>query len=144
MRKISARKRTMMTAADTMDQARPMASILVEGAQRRLGSRMAAYDRVASSVGVSPSWLRKLIGRQPGLALAAHEFENLKLAYRSFCERIEADAEQERQRYLALGRVAHAGFAGDPQAMGLETGAGEEGSRQTVGLVPSVVGKEWQ
>lgn len=112
MRAKPAPKRTMMTAAETMDQARPLAAAMVERAERQLHSRMAAYERVASVVGVSPSWLRKLIGRQPGVTVEHHEFYNLAAAYRAVCARIEGEAELERQRFLALGRTADAALTG--------------------------------
>lgn len=87
MRTKIARKRTMISAADTHDLARRRATDLVQHEIRRLGSKMRAYGAVARSVGVSESWVRKLIGRQP-VVVAAHEFINLETARR----RIERDA----------------------------------------------------
>lgn len=103
-----------MTAADAINEARPIASALVQREERQAGSRMAAYERVARTVGASPSWLRKLIGRQD-VSLAAHHFENLKTAYRRACERIEAEAEAEKRAFLALG-AKHAADSGTDQA----------------------------
>ena len=101
----------MMTAADTAEQARPFVVAIVDGAERRSGSRMAAYDTAARSIGVTASWIRKLIGRQP-LTIEHHEFMNIALAYRTLCERIEAEAERERQTLAALKGRADAALEG--------------------------------
>lgn len=95
------RKRTMITADAIAEQARPFAVALVQTAEPRTGSRMRAYEHVAATVGVSASWLRKLIGRQH-VVIAAHEYLNLADAYRSLCEQIEAKAAQEQQQAAVL------------------------------------------
>lgn len=95
----------MLTAADLSERARPFAAALIEREERRTGSRMAAYENVASMVGVSSSWLRKLIARQP-FAIAAHHFHNLAAAYVALCERVEREAAHERQRAAALRKKA--------------------------------------
>jgi hypothetical protein len=71
---------------------------------------MTAYERVASTIGVSASWLRKLIGRQ-SVELAAHEYLNIALAYRKLCERIEAEAENNRRRAVAAMESINATLA---------------------------------
>ena len=86
------RNRAMLSATDAINEIRPIARALVEREERSTNSRMAAYERVASRVGASSSWLRKLVGRQE-VALAAHTYENIKQAYRRACERIEHEAE---------------------------------------------------
>lgn len=96
------RKRTMIGQAETIDEIRPIAAALVDREQRTTQSRMAAYERVAFRVGASSSWLRKLIGRQD-VSLAAHTYQNLKLAYARACERLEAEAEAEKRAFMALG-----------------------------------------
>ena len=101
--------RKMVSASDTLERARPFAAALIEREERHTGSRMSAYERVANMVGVSPSWLRKLIGRQPDVKeVAAHEFLNIAAAYRSLCLRIEAEAEQERRKATVLREQADA------------------------------------
>lgn len=85
-----------------LNRARPFAAGLVEREERRTGSRMAAYERVSEMVGVSGSWLRKLLGRHDGLMMEAHEFLNIAAAYRRVCERIEAERDREREMFLAL------------------------------------------
>ncbi len=93
----------MIVTADEMEErARPVARALVEHHERLTGSRMAAYEGVASWIGVSSSWLRKLIGRQPSTALGAHEYINLVSAYRSVCERVEAAGKNERAKAAIL------------------------------------------
>lgn len=92
----------MFSPTDTIDEIRPIAQALVEREQRTVHSRMAAYERVASRVGASSSWLRELVGRQE-VSLAAHTYQNLKLAYARACERLEAEAEAEKRAFMALG-----------------------------------------
>lgn len=124
----------MMTAADTADRARPFVAVLVEGAERATGSRMAAYDTVARSVGVSRSWIRKLLGRQQ-LTIEYHEFYNIAAAYRSLCERIEADAKRDRDRLAALKGEADAALEGNmgPMVRLARTSGGGTAPRPEVG-----------
>ena len=96
------RNRAMLSATDAINEIRPIARALVEREERSTNSRMAAYERVASRVGASSSWLRKLVGRQE-VALAAHTYENIKQAYRRACERIEHEAEADKRAFIALG-----------------------------------------
>jgi len=110
------KRQTMITAADTTDRARPIAAALVEREERTTRSRMTAYDRVASRIGVSASWLQKLIGRRH-VAIAAHEFFNLYAAYQRLCERVEADAEHERRLLIALKDQTHAALSCLPLEM---------------------------
>jgi hypothetical protein len=102
----------MLSAADLTEQTRPFVVGLVEREVRHTGSRMAAYDRVASMVGVSASWLRKLTGRRP-VTIEAHEYINLARAYRALCERIEREAETERQRAITLREKINAALESD-------------------------------
>ena len=102
------RKRTMITAADGIDRARPFAAALVEREERRSGSRMSAYAAVARTVGVSESWLRKLLGRQP-VVVAVHEYINLASAYVASCERIEAEADRQRRIAAAAAEGGRCG-----------------------------------
>lgn len=96
----------MFTAHETIDQLRPIAVVLVDREERHTRSRMTAYQRIASRVGVSSSWLQKLIGRRP-VSVALHEGMNLLMAYRRLCERIEAEADHERKTMLALKENKH-------------------------------------
>lgn len=87
-----------------------MIAALVEQEEDRAGARMTAYEVVARQVGVTASWVRKFIGRQP-LVVEAHEYLNIVSAYTRLCERIEVDAELRRQRAAALREDAHAALA---------------------------------
>jgi hypothetical protein len=81
---------------------RSAANFLVERAERQTGSRMAAYESVASTVGTSASWLRKFIkgdeAKQPGWITGW----NILDQYSRICDRVEAEIETERTRILAL------------------------------------------
>jgi hypothetical protein len=93
MRSNSGRKKTMIRVADI---SRSAALALVNREERRLGSRMLAYETVSQKVGMSSDWLRKFISsnvKEPGLTVGF----NLMLLYRRVCERVERAAEQERQ-----------------------------------------------
>jgi hypothetical protein len=95
----------MISAADSVDRVRPFAAALVQSEERRRGSRMSAYHAVAQVVGVSESWVRRLLGRRH-VVVEHHHALNLASAYRRLCERIEAEAERERQITNALRREA--------------------------------------
>jgi hypothetical protein len=104
----------LRTAADFAEEARGYAVVLVDQEKARTGSRMTAYSSVAAAVGVSSRWLRKLVGRQPGVDLGAHEHWNIKAAYDAICERVEASAAIKRERAAALRRILDAaGQSGD-------------------------------
>lgn len=118
----------MRTAVDTLNETHPIVVGLVDLAQRRAGSRMTAYHEVARSIGQSASWVRKLVGRQP-VAIERHVFENITNAYRSACERIEAERDLERARFLALGKVLHEIDSSGPAAMGVAKRGGSPSSR---------------
>lgn len=97
----------MMTAADSLAQTRPLLVALVERKRRSTGSKMAAYLAVARTVGRSTTWVRKVVGRQ-FVAIELHDYLNIANAYRAACERMEAEAELEKQRFYALGKAANA------------------------------------
>jgi len=81
---------------------RSVANALVERAERQTGSRMAAYEMVAATVGTSASWLRKFIkgdeSKEPGWTTGW----NILDQYSRICDRVEAEIETERARILAL------------------------------------------
>jgi hypothetical protein len=92
----------MMRAAATTDFTRQVANALVERAERQTGSRMAAYEMVAQTVGTSASWLRKFIAgreaKEPGWTTGW----NILDQYSRICDRVEAEIETERAKILAL------------------------------------------
>jgi hypothetical protein len=133
----------MLTASCAVERARPLVAALVDRDERHSGSRMAAYERVAGTVGVSSRWVRRLLSRQLS-EIAAHEYLNICRAYRSLCERIEAEAEHERRVAVALRRDADEALASALGSMGLaslEAGAGQ-GTEPVV--VRAVVDEERQ
>lgn len=126
----------MLSAADTIDQARPFVTRLVERYERETGSKMVAYERIASTIGVTPSWLRKLVGRDASIReMAAQEYLNIVLAYRALCERIEASAAHDRAVAAAIRREANAALA----SAGIE---GDGAARAAVGAHQSTASGE--
>jgi hypothetical protein len=100
MRKI-VKKRRMLTRADMTHETRAYVVALIERERKILGSRMSAYERIASMVGVSSDWLQKIIGRR-FCEVEAHEFLNIQFAYERLCSRVERAADHEEQRVAAL------------------------------------------
>jgi len=81
-----------MSNADVMDYARDATGWLVRKETDRVGSKMLAYEAVASKVGKSPSWVRKLLSRNPDAKLDVPTWLNIRQHYEHLCERVEADA----------------------------------------------------
>lgn len=92
----------MSNAAVTSALTRSAANFLVERAERQTGSRMAAYEMVASTVGTSADWLRKFIkgreAKEPGWTTGW----NILDQYNRICNRVEQEIETERMKHLAL------------------------------------------
>lgn len=118
----------MQTADSVLNKLRPLAAMLVKHKQFETGSKMQAYERVASKVGASSSWLRKLIGRQPNVDVAAHQYLNILSLYRKLCERIEAKAEEERRKLEAL--MGHADAFLESDLPSSSSAPREAGSRE--------------
>ncbi|MCU1464062.1 MAG: hypothetical protein JWO37_4137 [Acidimicrobiales bacterium] len=103
----------MITTAQVTDLTRMRATELVNGAARKSGSLMAAYDLVARSVGVSPGWLRRFIknyeaAREPRAAF----YENIRANYEAFCNRVEQENQIDEQRLHSLRRGPNASTEG--------------------------------
>ncbi len=81
---------------------RNVANALVERAERQTGSRMAAYEMVAQTVGTSSSWLRKFIKGQEAKEPGWTTGWNILDQYSRICDRVEAEIETERAKILAL------------------------------------------
>jgi len=81
---------------------RNVANALVERAERQTGSRMAAYEMVAQTVGTSSSWLRKFITGQEAKEPGWTTGWNILDQYSRICDRVEAEIETERAKFLAL------------------------------------------
>jgi len=91
-----------MNPSSTAALTREAACYLVKQAEYKTGSRMAAYEMVASTVGTSASWLRKFLAgreaKEPGWTTGW----NILDQYRRVCSRVEAEVELERTKRLAL------------------------------------------
>ena len=81
---------------------RNVANAFVERAERQTGSRMAAYEMVAQTVGTSSSWLRKFIKGQEAKEPGWTTGWNILDQYSRICDRVEAEIETERAKILAL------------------------------------------
>lgn len=92
----------MISTATVTDLTRSRANVLVERAERQTGSRMAAYEMVAQTVGVSPGWLRKLIKGYEAKEPRASIYENIKAHYVALCNRIELENEIDEARLRLL------------------------------------------
>lgn len=117
----------MMTAADTCDYAHPRLEALVKQAAFRRGGRMSAYEDVADLIGMSGSWVRKFLGRQPGLKPDGHVLVNIAVAYRELCEAVEARRDTEWTRLGALWGDTDEALAGVRRMDGGVAGEGGVG-----------------
>jgi hypothetical protein len=102
-------KRRMASTADILSVTRAQANALVENAERSTGSRTAAYERVAQTIGVSPSWLVKFLRGERSFPTVAF---NIVAQYEKLCSRVELEAEVERKKALALREQFHAANPG--------------------------------
>lgn len=91
-----------MSQVPTAAFTRSVANALVERAERQTGSRMAAYEMVAQTVGTSASWLRKFIKGQEAKEPGWTTGWNILDQYSRICDRVEAEIETERAKTLAL------------------------------------------
>jgi hypothetical protein len=127
----------MSTAARLLlEETRRKANELVERAERQTGSKMSAYEQVASMVGVSSSWLRHLIGRQPDIDLkSALKVFNIAAAYDRVCARVETAAAHEQElaaefrRQVDAADQSNAGMVAPlarPEALATDGGGAQE------------------
>lgn len=111
----SDRNRTMSNAATLTRLTRTAAKELVAREERNTGSRMAAYDRIASMIGASEHWLRKFVsGYETGLPLVTGY--NILSLYESWCSRVDEKIQQEREQIAALRQEIN---AATPKAFGM-------------------------
>ncbi len=135
MRTMSNGSSKMTISAEEMrERVVPVARALVEHHEQQGGSRMAAYEAVGRWVGVSASWLRKLIGRQP-IDLGAHEYFNLVSAYRAACERIEKAGEREQAKAALIRGVTTDAIVASHLGMALRLTQTSEGGTKEVTLL---------
>lgn len=95
-------KKFAMSNVDIIGPTRRMATLLVERQERVTGSKMTAYDDIASAIGASSSWLRDFIGRSPRVNPDLQVGWNIITQYRKWCARIEKEIENERALIAAL------------------------------------------
>lgn len=119
-----------MSNADVMDYARDATEWLVRKETDRVGSKMLAYEAVASKVGRSPSWVRKLLGRHPDAKLDVPTWLNIRRHYEHLCERVEADAARLKAELHSLKDEID---AVDPRLTKLDSRALEALARSTEG-----------
>lgn len=134
----------MRTAAATHAELHPKLGALVDRAEKLLGSRMAAYERVADRVGASASWVRKFLGRQP-VRLDGHVLENINgafEAYRDSCGRWEDEAARRKAAFFAVGEVSHEMAESTGRRTILGSDAGSASARAAAVLVRSLVDEE--
>lgn len=83
-----------MSATLLIANVRIAARTLVRREEYRVGSRMVAYENVASEIGASGSWLRQFIGRAPHVSLSFVVGMNILERYYQLCGHVEDIAEQ--------------------------------------------------
>lgn len=92
----------MSSAAATNHLTKQIASALVDRAERQSGSRMAAYQIVASTVGTSADWIRRFVNgydiKEPGWTVGWNLIDH----YSRVCDRVELEIGKERSRIQAL------------------------------------------
>lgn len=137
MRTIFARKRTMQTAANL---ANPLVGALVRHAERRTGSRMLAYEAVGRTIGTTASWVRKFVGNQP-VRLDADTFLRIRATYQANCDRWDAQADEDRAAFFALGREDDAMDHSPDTSGALAEGAEPSEGRRAAALVAPMVGQ---
>jgi hypothetical protein len=100
------RKPTMSSAAATNTLTKQIASALVERAERQSGSRMAAYQIVASTVGTSADWIRRFVNgydvKEPGWTVGWNLIDHYNKIYDRVCDRVELEIATERSKIHAL------------------------------------------
>jgi len=101
-----------MNAETLTETTRKKAEALVRIEEQRTNSKMLAYERVARLLNVSGSWLRKFIGRQVGV-LDVPKYVSIDNAFSKLADRMEREAEIEKQKIKLLNRQYRAEFERD-------------------------------
>ena len=109
-----------MSAVDVTGYTRSAVAALVDREVRRVGSRTAAYEIVAQTIGSSSSWVRKFLAnshevKEPRMTL----FHNIRENYNQLCTRVEHDNELQRESLAKLNEKLDAtveGFDGTAAA----------------------------
>lgn len=125
----------MQTAANL---ANPLVDALVRHAERRTGSRMLAYEAVGRTIGATASWVRKFIGNQP-VRLDADTFLRIRATYQANCDRWDAQADEDRAAFFALGGGDDAMDQGTDTGVVLAKGADAARGRKASAVVAPMV-----
>lgn len=93
----------MSTANASTQYTRSALGAMVDREVQRVGSRTAAYEIVAQTIGSSSSWVRKFLSKseevkEPRITL----FENIRASYANLCARVEHENELQRAANAAL------------------------------------------
>lgn len=104
----SGRKKPMSNTAELSGMPRSTIALWVHREERRTGSRMAAYQNIAATVGTSTDWIRRFYRgdaavKEPGWALGCNIIENYKRA----CVRFERAEQAEAEQAANLKRELH-------------------------------------
>ncbi|MGE7153134.1 hypothetical protein ACQKJ1_05270 [Methylorubrum rhodesianum] len=127
----------MQTAANL---ANPLVDALVRHAERRTGSRMLAYEAVGRTIGTTASWVRKFVGNQP-VRLDADTFLRIRATYQANCDRWDAQADEDRAAFFALGREEDAMDHSPDTCGALAEGAEPSEGRRSAAVVAPLVGQ---
>ncbi|MCP2080728.1 UNVERIFIED_ORG: hypothetical protein J2W74_001914 [Methylorubrum zatmanii] len=125
----------MQTAANL---ANPLVDALVRHAERRTGSRMLAYEAVGRMIGTTASWVRKFVGNQP-VRLDADTFLRIRATYQANCDRWDAQADEDRAAFFALGGGDDAMDQGTNARLDVAEGSRATRGPQAAALVAPVV-----
>lgn len=115
-----------MSSTALISNTRSALSAMVDRECHRVGSRSVAYEIVAQTVGISPSWIRKFLSnsgevKEPRITI----FANIRAAYENLCERVELENRADELRLQALKGQMNA----------ITEGFGEESRAQNSALV---------
>lgn len=91
-----------MISSATISLTRAQATELVARAERNTGSRMAAYEQVARTVGASSGWIRKFVRGYEAKEPRATLYENIRASYEALCARVEQENRADELRLMAL------------------------------------------
>ncbi|WP_244471681.1 hypothetical protein [Methylobacterium sp. ARG-1] len=104
---------------------------------------MLAYDAVARSIGATGSWVRKFIGHQP-VRLDADTFLRIHRTYQANCDRWDAQADEDRAAFFALGGGDDAMDQSSIKSLDLATGQNTPRCRLAAPMVASLVDEDRQ
>ncbi|WP_246686341.1 MULTISPECIES: hypothetical protein [unclassified Methylobacterium] len=98
----------MMTAEAEAGLIRPQVVALVAKLRADGLSTMGAYEALGGMVGKSDTWVRKVVGRSPDVAIRLRDALSVTAAYRRLCTSIEAAADDAAANNALLREELHA------------------------------------